>query len=148
MSNSEEIIESSGLVMPQGDFASELGRELYRKLFSFPPGDPRADEWIKGLTKAERTAFIAEVDRELKEAEEENATSVPRRYWSYTKNVCGFDMDAAAWEYGVMDGNWDEVRMRRAQERQAEVFQTATQGGPSGAVRDLKVLQARASKGR
>lgn len=106
--------------------------------------DPAKEEWIKGLTEAERDAFIAEVSREPKQAEE-NRTSVPRRYWSYTKNVCGFDMDAVAWEYGVMDGNWDEVRMRQAQERQAEAFQTA---GSSRVVRDLKVLQARVSKGR
>ncbi|EIM87263.1 uncharacterized protein STEHIDRAFT_110517 [Stereum hirsutum FP-91666 SS1] len=108
MSDSPEIIESSGLTMPKrdyGPFASELGRELYRKLFSFPPRDPARDEWIKGLTEAERDAFIAEVDREFKRAEEENRTSVPRRYWSYTKNVCGRDKDAMAWEYGVMDGN-------------------------------------------
>lgn len=100
------------------------------------------------MTEAERDAFIAEVDRELKQAEEENARSVPRRYFSYTKNVCGLDMDAMAWEYGVMDGDWEEVRIRRAQERQATLFQSGTQGEPSGAARDLKVFQARASKGR
>lgn len=103
------------------------------------------NEWVRSLTEAEHAAFAAEIDREFSQAEEENATSQPRRYFSYVKNVCGMDMDATAWQYGVMDGNWDEVRLRQAQERQAQLFQNPYAGQ---AVRDLKALQARASKGR
>lgn len=96
------------------------------------------------MTKAERAAFIAEMDREMKQAEEDNLASEPRRYHSYIRNISGVDLDAMAWEYGVMDGNLSEVRMRQTQEMQAQYFQTSHL---TGAPRDVKVFHMRSSKG-
>lgn len=80
----------------------------------------------------------------MKQAEEDNLASEPRRYYSYTRNLSGVDVDATAWKYGVMDGNLAEVRMRQEQQRQAQYFQTSQS---TGAPRDVKVFHMRSSKG-
>lgn len=84
------------------------------------------------------------MDRELKQAAQENTASEPRRYFSLLSKHTGIDMDAEAWEYGVMDGNLAELRIRQEQARQARYFERSQS---SSIPRDVKVFHMRNAKG-
>ncbi|EIM87264.1 uncharacterized protein STEHIDRAFT_168070 [Stereum hirsutum FP-91666 SS1] len=164
MASLKEENDALGLPPLEGKFVSELGRELYRRLFSYSSKgmsvpyrhqmrmilipawlDYRRDEWIKTLTRDEQAAVRAEMDRELKQAEEDDAASDPTRHTSSLLNrLCGFNTDALAWEYGVMDGNMTELRIRQEQEREARYFEWSQ---TSGIPRDVKIFHMRNSKG-
>lgn len=122
------------------------------------PTDARM-EWMKTLTHAEFKACMYELDRRYlaDKAEEErrvreqaeadaaaDGPNAPKRYFTSFKADTGIDLDAELWEYGIMDGNLKEYRMRIYHERQAKLFESPEH---RKTLQDVRVFQMRSAIG-